>query len=705
MDFIETLEKQFNIRLNNQQRKAVAHKNGPALVLAGPGSGKTTVITARTAYLCREASIPPYKILSMTYSRASAKDMKERFEQLYGDIVKQPVRFSTIHSFCNSVVKDYEKRQGNTFKRMDASGADSQQAVVKMLYSHMYHSKIEEEDLEKLIQAIGLVKNRMLSDPEKLSCDVPNFPAVYRAYEDYKCKKLLMDFDDMLTYAYIIMCKCPDILQKYRRRYSYIQLDEGQDASKIQFAIIDKLAGSNNPNLFVVADDDQSIYGFRGAEPREILNMRKRYPDCRVFRLEKNYRSTRNIVKISSRFIRNNADRYDKQHTTDNKSYRDPVILRCKDEYSQLLYILGKIQESAEKAHDGTMAVLYRNNLTSISLVDFLDRNGIPFKLRETKMFFFRHWVVQDISAILKFSLNQKDAESLSLFYYKINRYLSKAMLEYAVNLVPEESLIDTMTKYPGLKEFRQKKLRDLKIEFTTISKMSAESAIRFIENGFNYTDYIKEYCKKSHSSSDYACGIFEILIDIAHGCDTVPDFLERLETLEQIYAGGRTSAETNLTLSTLHSSKGLEFDTVFMIDLTSDEIPGKAVTEKPDENKTVLEEERRLFYVGMTRARKNLYLMFPDKKGGSKQRQSIFIDEVAACMGIRKEKPQKQEKYSKKDIPAAEGLVIHHKQFGEGVITSVDYQGKYILVDIKFKDQKRVLDWNVCLSNNLIYT
>lgn len=430
MNFINTLSEKFNIKLNEQQQKAVQHRNGPALVLAGPGSGKTTVITARTAYLCIETGVSPHRILSVTYSRASARDMKERFESLYGGIVEGHVCFSTLHSFCNRIVMEYEKQQGQSFVRLtDRSKGESQHSILQKIYREVNGARIGEDELEDLIRAIGLVKNKMLKNPDLLSNDIPNFTELYKRYEKYKREKLLIDFDDMLTYAYIILKKSPAILNKYRRWYQYIQLDEGQDASKIQFAIINRLMGGDKLNLFVVADDDQSIYGFRGAEPREILNLQKRYPECKIFKLEKNYRSTQNIVKISSQFIKSNTARYDKQHKTDNKPSCDPVILRCKDERSQHLYVLDKIKKIAEKAPDSTAAVLYRNNLTSVPLVDLLDRNGIPFKLKEAKMSFFHHWVVLDVTAILQFSLNQTDAEALKQFYYKINRYLSKTSL------------------------------------------------------------------------------------------------------------------------------------------------------------------------------------------------------------------------------------------------------------------------------------
>lgn len=713
MDFFEHLSENYHISLNDQQRQAVVHQRGPALVLAGPGSGKTTVITARTAYLCMACGVKPNRILSITYSRASSRDMGERFNRLYGGEIDGRVRFSTIHSFCDGVLHDYERRQGNKFELLEGY---RQRAVLHDLFKHNNMYRASEEEMSDLMQGIGLVKNRMLKDPSLLETDVNAFSAIYEAYETHKKDHLLIDFDDMLTIAYIILRKCPDLLQKYRNWYPYVQVDEAQDASKIQFAIIRLLVGEKR-NVFVVADDDQSIYGFRGAEPSEILSFGRTYPACRIFKLEKNYRSTRNIVEISSKFIRANTSRYDKQHSTDNPVAADPVVLQCDDSAAQWNYVLDEIRSTTEEKPGCTFAILFRNNLSAISLVDLLDRNHIPFNIRETELFFFAHWVVQDVAAILRFALDQTNTDAFMRFYYKIGRYLSKALAEYAVEAVGgRESAFDAAADFPGLKAFQSKNLIKMKDEFKGLSKVPARNALRYIESDLGYEKYIMDYCQRSRMSPEYAGGIFSILCGIAESCDTVPALLDRLEYLHKQFSQHKRQNNVNLTLSTFHSSKGLEFDAVFMVDLTNAEIPGNAVVEKPVENVGKIEEERRLWYVAMTRARKKLYLLYPHKSRGAVQDPSMFMGETAECMGMslpESRKPQTdtvdvQLQFPLKHasgamVPVGEGEVIHHAKFGDGVVMKVTKNKNNTLVAVKFQSQVRTLDWKLCVSEKIV--
>lgn len=713
MKFFEHLSEKYHIVLNDQQRQAVEHHNGPALVLAGPGSGKTTVITARTAYLCLACGVKPGRILSITYSRASARDMDERFNSLYGGEINGKVRFSTIHSFCDSVLHDYERRQGNQFDLLEGH---KQRAVLHDIFKRNNMYRASEEEMSDLMQSIGLVKNKMLKDPSLFETDLNAFPAIYEAYEAYKKEHLLIDFDDMLRVAYIVLRKCPDILQKYQNWYPYVQVDEAQDASKIQFAIIRLLVGKKR-NLFVVADDDQSIYGFRGAEPSEILSIEQTYPGCRIFKLEKNYRSTRNIVEISSKFIRMNTSRFDKRHFTDNPVTADPVLLQCDNSAAQWNYMLDTMQSITEKMPKSTFAVLFRNNLSAVHLVDLLDHNHIPFNIRETDMFFFTHWVVQDVVAILRFALNQTDADAFMRFYYKIGRYLSKVLAEYATDACGgRESVLDAAAEYPALKPFQARKVLKLKDEFKGIAKVPARNALRYFETEFHYVQYVEDYCKKNRLSAEYAVGMFRILCDIAEGCTSVSAFLERLGYLQKQFKHRKRKDGVNLTLSTFHSSKGLEFDTVFMIDLTNAEIPGNAVVENPVENVRKIEEERRLWYVAMTRARKNLYLLYPNENRGAVQEPSMFMGETAECIGIKLPESRKLrmdtvdmqlhfplKQVSGAMIPVGEGEVIHHIKFGDGIVLKVTRERGLVLVDAKFGEQVKILDWKMCLSAKIV--
>jgi len=693
--FLNTLKEKYKINLDEQQQQAVKHVNGPALILAGPGSGKTTVITARTAYLILEVGVSPDSILTLTFNKAAQLEMEHRFNRIYGADVARKVRFSTLHSFSNRVVMDYEKKQGKRLKRIegDEEAGESKRKILSMLYQQINESKLNDDELENLINEIGLVKNKMIKDFEGIKFDTKNFPIIYKAYEDYKKSNLYIDFDDMLTYAYSILNKCPDILSYYREKYRYIQVDEGQDLSKIQFEILKLLVKTDDGNIFIVADDDQSIYGFRGADPQYILNIREQFRGCRLYRLENNYRSTKNIVEISSNFIKTNTQRFDKNHKTDNDYKYDPNIVQVEDEKEQLKFIVEKLKAHMEEGK--SVAVLYRNNLSSIAIADMLDRSGIPFKVRQNKLFFFNHWVVQDILAFFKFALNQCDGESFSRIYYKMNRYISKSMLEHALNVDFKESVIDGLLSSGDIKPYQQRVLEELKKEFKMLARKHPLLALEYIEDNFKYFDSVKEYCENTGLSFDYQYSFFGIMKAIARECLTIPLFLQRMEELRELFEKSKSSdLKKAATLTTLHSSKGLEYDAVLMVDLTEDEIPGRRAVElaKKNQDNSTLEEERRLFYVGMTRAKEYLYLVSPAVKNGVRAVRSTFINEVISVM----KKKEADE--------IGEGMIINHKHFGEGVITAIlEQKGGQVILEIDFGGIRRKLDFSICLENGLI--
>ena len=483
MGFFNILEKNYKINLNNQQKEAVTHTRGPALVLAGPGSGKTTVIVSRTAYLILELKIKSENILTMTFNKAAAIEMEKRFNNIFSGISDKKVHFSTFHSFCNSVVKDYEKMQGKYLSRIegDEESKNNKRLILKEIYKNINGSQINDDELEGLINDIGVIKNKMIKNLQEFNTNIKNFSQIYKSYESYKRENLLMDFDDMLTFAYAILQRYPNILKRYTGKYTFIQVDEGQDLSKIQFEILKLLVGSEEKNIFLVADDDQSIYGFRGAEPEYILSMEKQFNGCSFYYLSNNYRSTANIVEISSSFIKNNTERYDKKHSTCNEYKHDPFIVKTKDQSVQYNFIVDKVKEHLRE-NNSTVALLYRNNISSIPLAEALDRNGINFNVKQNKVFFFNHWVVQDILAFLKFSQDQTDIDSFWRIYYKMNRYISKAMLEYALNVGYKNSIIDGILKNNDLETYRKMTLLNVKSEFKKLSKKKPFDALNYIE-------------------------------------------------------------------------------------------------------------------------------------------------------------------------------------------------------------------------------
>lgn len=697
--FFKDLQTRYHIHLNDQQRAAVSHGTGPALVLSGPGSGKTTVITARTAFLIKEQGIAPEKILTVTFNKAAQLEMKNRFNRIFEEGSPKGPSFSTLHSFCYSVIKDYEKRQGKRLKLIEGEsgeGSLSKQRVLKELYKELNETSVSEDQLEILMNEIGFVKNRMIRDFEGLGLQTKNFNALYKAYDAHKKQNLLMDFDDMLTYCYSILNRCPDILMSYRSKYRFFQVDEGQDLSKIQFEILKMLVAYGENNLFMVADDDQSIYGFRGAEPRYILEMESAFKGLSVYKLEQNYRSSRNIVDVSSRFVKSNKERYDKAHTTKNDEKYPPFIIRTKDESDQLSFIVGTLRDHMKKGKDARIAVLYRSNLSSIPLADALDRAHIPFRLRQNRIQFFQHWLIQDLAAFIKLSLNPFDTESFQRIYARMNRFISRSMVENAFKIHPELPSIEAVIKSNELKPFQVAKLYEVIKEFKRLSKMTPIKALQYIDQDFKYFGSIKDYCNHVGLSADYLYQLFGILKTLSLPCKTLNDFLLRLGELEKQFNNPYESSahlnKNSITLSTLHSSKGLEYDVVFMMDLINREIPGEnALKNAKEKDEVLLEEERRLFYVGMTRARTWLYLISPDSVNNQSVPRSTFVNEVASL--IHKELSEQ----------IGEGVLIHHKKYGSGVIAGMTHNNGRTMVEVDFKGKSRTLDLELCMKNGII--
>ncbi|MDP4179820.1 MAG: ATP-dependent helicase [Bacillota bacterium] len=697
MELFNYIKSQFGIDLNEQQIQAVYHKTGPALVLAGPGSGKTTVITARTAYLIM-SGVEPENILTLTFNRSAKNEMEHRFNNIFGSEINHKVRFSTIHSFCNMVVRDYERKQGKRLKRIEGEeeSEESKRKIIRGIYFSANGSNLNDDELENLINAVGLVKNKMIKELENSYAGIKNFDKIFNSYEEYKKTRLLMDFDDMLTYAYSILKKCPEILNYYKNKYRYIQVDEGQDISKIQFEILKLLVNKKNCNIFIVADDDQSIYGFRGAQPDYILNIEEQFQGCELFKLEKNYRSSNNIVEITSKFIKANKNRFDKNHYTINKSEADPFLIKVQDDNRQLDFILSTIKDKLKERDVLNIAVLYRNNLSSIPILDALERNKINLKVKQNRLFFFNHWLVSDILAFMRFSQNQNDIEAFTRIYYKMNRYISKSMLEQAIQSGYEKSVIDGILKNRELKSYQVNVLVELKFEFNRLAQMQPFEALDYIDKVFLYFENVKDYCDNTGVSFEYLYNLFGILKTLSLKCMNIPTFLERLAQLEVLIDNPQNVGQGKcVTLTTMHSAKGLEYDCVIMADLTESEIPGLRALELADKRKdnSLLEEERRLFYVGMTRAKKYLYLVSPQTKNRQYSERSVFTKEV---MGLLRNDALGE---------IGEGVIIVHKKFGEGVVVSVDNGGNNnTVIEVDFKGKRRKIDFITCMENGLIF-
>lgn len=634
--FIELVSKRCGIKFTDKQKAAVLHKDGPALVLAVPGAGKTTVLLARTANLIINYGINPANILSITFSRASANDMKNRYNGIFSSITSIGGNFSTIHSFCYELIRKYSQLHNKKFTVIEHNNSTvTKVSLLKKCYQKYNGELIDDDALEELINSIGYVKNMMFTEKEikvyAEGLDINRFSHIFNEYESIKKENRYLDYDDMLSLAYDILQKDREMLERYRQLYRYIQVDEGQDTSKLQHKIIQIIAEPDN-NVFIVADDDQSIYSFRGAFPKFLLEIDNLYPNTRRFYIEENFRSTTEIVKLANNFIKSNEVRFNKELYTRNGKGNPVRIVNLRNEKEQWDFL---IKELYSKQKEKSKAILYRNNMTSILLADELNRRGVTFYLKDYNRFFFRHFVTEDIRAFFNLLLDNSDLDAFGRIYYRINSFIQKdTAIIVKKNWRQGKDVFEGIDNIP-INDLQKRNLIRLKSVFSTIRYFEPHKIIEYIDKELAYSKYLKDNARLLGYSYE---GLRAILINIkalAAKCSSIAGFLVRLEELEHIMeVSTKYTKESVLTLSTMHSSKGLEFSSVYIIDLFDNIIPNRNSIEdfelgKPES----MEEERRLMYVAMTRARKDLTLVTIEKKNEESTAASRFILEIENIM------------------------------------------------------------------------
>lgn len=613
------------MKLTKEQLKATMHIDGPALVLAVPGAGKTTMILNRIINL-KDRGISTDRILTITFSKAAAIDMKNRYMIMTND---KGAKFSTIHGFCYSIILDYMRLRGINISLID-SNPKIKYELLKKIYYEVNKSYPTDDRMETAINEISFCKNLFLNPREyekRRECETLNFEKFFNLYDNYKKENNLIDFDDMITKSVKILNEDDYIRNKYRKRFDYIQLDEGQDTSYAQFLVLKTLAKPKD-NFFIVADDDQSIYGFRGASPKYLLNLEKEYKNITKYYMEENFRSSKNIINISNVFIEQNENRFKKTIVTNNP-YKEPVnIVKLKNNREEYNFIIEKLKDYK----DTKTAILYRNNLCAIGLCEYFERNNIKFNIKDKKNRFFNHFIVQDILNIIEFSKDLSDINKYEKIYYKLNGYISKKHISY-LKKNPGKNLFIKLMSYPYLPEYYMKNISNLNRDFKRLKNMNIKSQIAFIENEMGYGEYLKSNANRLGSSYNNLMEYLYYLKLISEDRNDLDEFIGRLKYLDHILREP-TNEDYKLTLSTLHSSKGLEFDNVFIVDLVEGTIPSNKSIENLREDPNLYEEERRLFYVGMTRAKKNLYLMYPHTTNNNENKMSSFLLDLETLEG-----------------------------------------------------------------------
>lgn len=621
----------YPVTLNEQQKAAVESVDGAVLLLAVPGSGKTTVLVARLGYMVLSCGIDPDSVLTMTYTVAATRDMKARYASVFGTEAASRVEFRTINGVAQRVLNLFGQKTGRTAFRL-LSDEKERSGILREAYKDVKKDFPTESDIRELSTAVTYVKNMLLpvKKEEELkkhgSFEFPDdFSAIYVRYQEILRQEKKMDYDDQLTAAYKILCSYPEILSEFQSRYRYICVDEAQDTSKVQHRIIELLAKGSG-NIFMVGDEDQSIYGFRAAYPEALLSFEKTYPGAKVLFMEENFRSDANIVAAADSFIRKNTSRREKHMTAFREKKRAIREIHLSAKRQQYTYLL-----KAAASEGPETAVLFRDNECAIPLIDLFERNGIPYRMRQGDAAFFSHRVVQDIENIIRFAYDPADTELFLSVYYKLNLYLTKQLAEETVKRA-RKSGSDVLDVLIGSKDagiYVIKNAKALRTHLQKIREMKAGSAVYSIVNFMGYGEYL-ERSRLSDAKVD-------ILLSVAAGEDTAMGLIRRLSELKAVMSGEmsdiskkppeNTSENTSekppekisgkgITLSTIHSSKGLEYDRVYLIDVINGCFPEEYLkdikTGSPDEVRT-FEEERRLFYVGMTRAKNELCIFTYD--------------------------------------------------------------------------------------------
>ena len=673
-------------KLNENQLKAVEHVDGPCMVLAGPGSGKTRVITYRIANMVVNKDIKPTSILAISFTKASSMEMKNRALALSNDFRMNKVTYGTFHSVFFRILRYFEnyniesildektKRIGlkNILKGLNIENAD------------------DDETIGQVINEISYVKNELMDKrdfkSEVLTSD--EFIKVYNYYEEYKEQINKIDFDDMLIKTYELLKNNKSALDRVRSAYRYILVDEFQDINKVQFEALKLIANPNN-NIFVVGDEDQSIYGFRGSRPDFLLEFEEYFLNTNKVLLDINYRSKGEIIDIANRLIEKNENRYEKvikcgQGNGANVNYISP-----EDSEEEAVYIAkdikDKIQEDYTEYTD--FAVIYRTNIQSRALVDVFMDMRIPFIVKDSIVTIYDHWAAQDILSYLRIGVNPNSNKDWIRIINKPFRYISKDNL----NLIKDEpDFINALINKCDLHPKQVKTINDLDIDISYVKGLNPKNAISYIRTTLDYDRYILDYCTNRKIKIN---GLIEILNELessATNFKTIQEYLDHIERVKSEIVDNKNNKETDgVIFTTMHSAKGLEFKNVYIIGANEGTIPHEKSYEIDDEEKKndQIEEERRLMYVAITRAEENICISSPINKYGKRVSKSRFMEDIKA--------PTKKEMDS-----ISIGDKIYHKKFKEGII--VEKNGDSI--KIRFKDVDRVLNSKVCLTKRIIW-
>ena len=744
--------------LNDKQYEAVTKIDGPSLVIAGAGSGKTKVLTHKIAYLIGEKNVKPWEILAITFTNKAANEMKERVEKLVGDIAND-MWIGTFHSICVRILRKFIDRIGfeRSFVIFDTS---DQKTVIKQILKNM--NLDDKIFTDKTIQyEISNAKNDMLEPDTYLARNKGDFrkETIAEVYEKYQ-KKLkennAIDFDDIINFTIKILLENPDVLEYYSDKFKYVLVDEYQDTNKAQFTLVTLLA-SKYGNITVVGDNDQGIYSFRGADISNILNFEKDFPGTKIIKLEQNYRCTQNILNAANAVIKNNETKYEKKLWTKNDEGSLPMVYRADDEYDEANFVVKKIEslKSVEYYNYSDFAILYRMNSQSRSIEDILRREDIPYKIIGGLKFYERK-EIKDIIAYLRLIQNLNDNLSLTRIINEPKRGVGKTSIE-TIEELSSNNGISMFEIIKNAADYGLNRVYANTREFVGVieelqNKKEGMKISDLIKQTLNRTGYTRALQEENTTEAETRIQNLDEFLTVAMEFEeesadsSLEEFLESITLSSDL--DGMEESDDNVTLMTLHSAKGLEFNVVFLVGMEEGIFPGyKSIGEQRE-----LEEERRLCYVGITRAKEKLFMTCAKQRtifgSTSCNMPSRFLKEIPANMLEGSESLEKQESrfdaqdrygaerrewkygksfdyynapvtsYKSNEVASAKstasgfqfrsadsflqslnkkpksdvdlsvyraGVTVFHKKFGEGVIQKVEEEGEDLKVDIEF--------------------
>ena len=743
--------------LNDKQYEAVVTTNGPVLIIAGAGSGKTKVLTHKIAYLMQEKNISPWNILAITFTNKAANEMKERITNIVGEQA-QNIWMGTFHSICVRILRKHIDKIGYDSSFIIFDTTDQKTLVKKCIKDLNLDEKNYAE--RAVLSEISNSKNQMLEPDQYLAINKGDFRKekigeVYELYQKRLKENNAIDFDDIINFTIKIFGMYPDVMDYYASKFQYVLVDEYQDTNKSQFALVKALARVHG-NITVVGDNDQGIYSFRGADISNILNFEKDFKGTKIIKLEQNYRCTGNILKAANAVIKNNETKYEKKLWTENEVGKLPKLYVADNEYDEGSFIANEIEslKTKENYKYSDFAVLYRMNTQSRAIEEMLRREGIPYKMVGGLKFYERK-EIKDIIAYLRLVQNTADNISLTRIINEPKRGIGKTSLDKIASLAEQNGtsmyeVIKNADSYGLNRVFLNSRefinvIEEMKVKKNSVS---IEELVKLILKKTGYTKALEE--EKTIEAENRIENLEEFLTVVIEFEkeeveNTLQDFLEGMALSSEV--DKVDDEEESVTLMTLHSAKGLEFPTVFLIGMEEGIFPGFRSMGEQEE----LEEERRLCYVGITRAKKNLYLTCSKQRTifGStscnpvsrflKEIPEELLDGAEEAFGGKKSNPFGDSKFSwnygkstssaistykigkeepkiaasnfgkgisfgktaesflsnlgnkaqRKEVDLSqygEGVRVYHKKFGEGIITNAEPEGEDLKVDIAFE-------------------